>query len=123
MPFGPGLVLTLVVLPALLGGEMKDDVVAVVLSCFGFCVLSEPADESDLVEHGVVSFWFVPLSAVHAYPTGVSRDPLPRRLDGICGRGPKLVLGKESTPRRGAIADFGKESVRPKGGGVLSAAR
>jgi hypothetical protein len=30
------------------------------------------------------------------------RDPLPRRLDRICGRGPKLALGQESTPCRGA---------------------
>jgi hypothetical protein len=27
---------------------------------------------------------------------------LPRRVDRICGRGPKLALGEESTPRRGA---------------------
>src|SRR5271163_2160622 len=27
---------------------------------------------------------------------------LPRRVDGICGRGPKLALGEESAPRRGA---------------------
>jgi hypothetical protein len=30
------------------------------------------------------------------------RDPLPRRLDGICGRGPQLAWGQESAPRRGA---------------------
>jgi hypothetical protein len=24
------------------------------------------------------------------------RDPVPRRLNGICGRGPELALGKES---------------------------
>jgi hypothetical protein len=30
------------------------------------------------------------------------RDPLPRRLDRICGRGPRLAMGQESAPRRGA---------------------
>src|SRR5271170_6199007 len=30
------------------------------------------------------------------------RQLLPRRVDGICGRGPKLALGEESAPRRGA---------------------
>jgi hypothetical protein len=51
------------------------------------------------------------------------RDPLPRRLDGICGMGPQLAWGKESAPLERRVADFGKESVRPKGGGALSAAR
>jgi hypothetical protein len=50
-------------------------------------------------------------------------DPLPRRLDRICGRGPELALGQESAPLERRAADSGKESVRPKGGGVLSAAR
>ncbi len=50
------------------------------------------------------------------------RDPLPRRVEEICGKGPELASGEESTPeRRGA--NVWKESVRPKGGGVLSAAR
>src|SRR6202041_39842 len=47
------------------------------------------------------------------------RDPLPRRLDRICGRGPKLAMGQESTPLKRRVADFGKESVRPKGGGCF----
>jgi hypothetical protein len=51
------------------------------------------------------------------------RDPLPRRLDRICGRGPQLAWGRESAPVERREADFGKESVRPKGGGALSAAR
>jgi hypothetical protein len=104
MPLGAGLVLALVVLPALLGCDVEDDVLFVVLSGVGFCVLSETADEDDFVEHGVWLrfFWFVPLSAVHACPEGVPRDPLPRRLDGICGRGPELASGEESAPRRGA---------------------
>jgi len=46
MPFGAGLVLALVVLPALLGGEVEDDVLAVVLGCLCLCMLSEAADES-----------------------------------------------------------------------------
>ncbi len=50
------------------------------------------------------------------------RDPLPRRLEEICGRGPELVLGEESAPEQ-REANLWKESVRPKGGGVLSVAR
>jgi hypothetical protein len=53
MPFGTGFVLAFVVLPAFLGCDVKDDVLFVVLSGFGFCVLSEAADEDDFVEHGV----------------------------------------------------------------------
>src|SRR5258707_12579465 len=52
MPFGAGFVLAFVVLPALLGCDVEDDVLFVVLSGFGFCVLPEAADEDDFVEHG-----------------------------------------------------------------------
>src|SRR5438067_13545097 len=42
-------------------GSDADDVLFVVLSGFGFCVLPEAADEDDFVEHGVWLrfFWFV----------------------------------------------------------------
>lgn len=53
MPFGAVLVVALVVLPALLGCDVEDDVLFVVLSGFGFCVLPEAADEDDFVENGV----------------------------------------------------------------------
>src|ERR1700737_5503389 len=58
MPFGAILVVALFVLPAFLGCDVEDDVLAVVLSGFGFCVLPEAADEDDFVEHvfGSVSF-------------------------------------------------------------------
>ncbi len=126
MPFGTVLVVAPVVLPALLGGQAEGDVLFAVLSGFGFCVLSEAADEDDFVEHGVWLRFLSGLCRCLRYMLAqrvCRRDPLPRRLDGICGRGPKLALGQESTPRRGAQAGFGKESVRPKGVGVLSAAR
>jgi len=29
-------------------------------------------------------------------------NPLSRRVDGVCGRGPRLAMGEESAPRRGA---------------------
>jgi hypothetical protein len=41
MPLGAGFVIAFVVLPAFLGCDVEDDVLAVVLSGFGFCVLSE----------------------------------------------------------------------------------
>src|ERR1700737_2525171 len=52
MPFGAGFVLAFVVLPALLGCDVEDDILFVVLSGFGFCVLPEAADEDEFVEHG-----------------------------------------------------------------------
>jgi hypothetical protein len=42
MPFGAGFVVAFVVLPAFLGCDVEDDVLAVVLSGFGFCVLGRP---------------------------------------------------------------------------------
>ncbi len=61
MPFCAILVVAFVDLPALLGCDVEHDVFAVVLSGFGFCVLSEAADEDDFVEHGVWLrfFWCV----------------------------------------------------------------
>jgi hypothetical protein len=38
MPFGAGFVVHFVVLPALMGCDVEDDELAVVLSSFGFCV-------------------------------------------------------------------------------------
>ena len=50
MPLGARFVVAFVALPALLGCDVEDNVVLVVLSGFGFCVLSEAADEDDFVE-------------------------------------------------------------------------
>src|SRR5260370_3272853 len=60
MPFSAGFVVALVVLPAFLSCNVEGDVLAVVLSGFGFCVLSEAADEDDFVDHHVWLrfFWF-----------------------------------------------------------------
>ena len=53
VPFGAGFVFAFVVLPAFLGCDVEGDVLFIVLSGFGFCVLPEAADENDFVEHGV----------------------------------------------------------------------
>ena len=53
VPLGAGFVFAFVVLLAFLGCDVEDDVLFVVLSGFGFCVLPEAADEDDFVEHGV----------------------------------------------------------------------
>src|ERR1700761_5756999 len=125
MPFGSGFVVAFVVLPAFLGCDVEDDVLAVVLSGFGFCVLSEAADEDDFVEHGVWLrfFWFVRCLRYMLAQRVCRRDPLPRRLDRICGRGPGLAMGIGVRTSKRRAAESWKESVRPKGGGVLSAAR
>ena len=44
-------VVAFVVLPALLGCDVEDDVLTIVLSGFGFGVLSEAADEDDFVDY------------------------------------------------------------------------
>jgi len=104
VPLGAGFVVAFVVLPAFLGCDVEDDVLAAVLSGFGFCVLSEAADEDDFVEHGVWLrlFWFVRWMRYMLAQRVCRRDPLPRRLDRICGKGPQLAWGKESAPLRGA---------------------
>jgi hypothetical protein len=71
MPFGAGFVVAFVVLPAFLGCDVEDDVLFVVLSGFGFCVLSEAADEGDFVDY-VELGWFCQRDFV-TQPLGV--DP------------------------------------------------
>src|ERR1700733_11158341 len=104
MPLGAGFVIAFVVLPAFLGCDVEDDVLLVVLSGFGFCALSEAADEDDFVEHGVWLrfFWFVRYLRYMLARRVCRRDPLPRRLERIWGRGPQLAWGQESAPCRGA---------------------
>ena len=125
MPFGAGVVLAFVVLPALLGGDREDDVLVLVLGGFGFCVLSESADEDDFVEHGVwAPFLLVcPLSAVHACPTGVPSRPTPSATGENLRKGTQTCYGVGVRTSKRRVADSWKESVRPKGVGVLSAAR
>jgi hypothetical protein len=57
VPLGAVLVFALVVLPAFLGCDVEDDELFVVLSGFGFGVLSEAADENDFVDY-VELGWF-----------------------------------------------------------------
>jgi hypothetical protein len=59
MPFGAGFVVAFVVFPAFLGCDVEGDVLFVVLSGFGFCVLPEAADEDDFVDY-VELGWFCP---------------------------------------------------------------
>jgi hypothetical protein len=125
VPFGAGFVVAFVVLPAFLGCDVEDDVLAVVLSGFGFRVLSEAADEDDFVEHVVWLrfFWFVRCLRYMLAQRVCRRDPLPRRLDGNLRKGTQTCFGAGVRTLQRRVADSGKESVRPKGGGALSAAR
>jgi hypothetical protein len=69
----------------------------------------------------------VALSAVHACPEGVPSRPTPKATGQDLRKGTTARLGKESAPLERRIADFGKESARPKGGcferGTLNADR
>ena len=101
MPFGAGFVVSFVVLPALLGCDVEDDVLTVVLSGFGFCVLSEAADGDDFVEHGVWLrfFWFVRClqqclpngCAVATHSLGDWTEYAEGDPDSLWGRSPHLV--------------------------------
>jgi hypothetical protein len=51
---------------------------------------------------GSVSLWFVRCLRYMLTQRVCRRDPLPRRREGFCGRGPQLAWGQESAPRRGA---------------------
>jgi hypothetical protein len=125
MPFSTVFVDALVVLPAFLGCDVKDGELFAVLTGFGFRVLSEAADEDDFVEHGVwLRFLLVcPLSAVHADPTGVPSRPTPSATGQDLGKGTQTCYGGGVRTSQRREADSGKESVRPQGVGVLSAAR
>jgi hypothetical protein len=96
------------------------DVLFVVLSGFGFCVLSEAADEDDFVEHGVWLrfFWFVRCLRYMLAQRVCRRYPLPRRLDGICGKGPSLP-GARSPHLQRRAADFGRGERASEGRGCL----
>jgi hypothetical protein len=67
---------------------------------------------------------FCPLSAVHACPTGVPSRSTPSATGWNLWKGTQTCYvgtGVRTSKRR--TAESWKESVRPKGGGVLSAAR
>ena len=63
MPFGAGFVIAFVVLPAFPGCDVEDDVLAIVLSGFGFCLLSEAADENDFVDYVELGWFYQTTSA------------------------------------------------------------
>jgi hypothetical protein len=64
-----------------------------------------------------------PLDAVHACPTGVPSRPTPEATGQNLRKGTQTRYGAGVRTSQRRVADFGKESVRPKGGGALSAAR
>src|SRR5271163_2300708 len=125
VPLGAGLIVALVVLPALLGCDVEDDELTVVLGGFGFCILTESADEGDFVEHGVGLrfFWLCPLSAVHACPEGVPSPAPPEASGRNLWKGTQTCFGGGVRTSKRREADSGKESVRPKGGAAGGAAR
>ena len=61
-------------------------------------------------------FWFVRCLRYMLARRVCRRDPLPRRLDEICGRGPQLAWGKESAPSK-APSGFRKGERASEGRG------
>jgi hypothetical protein len=64
-----------------------------------------------------------PLDAVHACPEGVPSRPTPKATGQNLRKGTQTCFGAGVRTSKRRVADLGKESVRPKGGGALSAAR
>ena len=60
--------------------------------------------------------WFVRCMRYMLARRVCRRDPLPRRLDRIWGRGPKLALGQESAPCRGAQRILGRRACVRRAG-------
>src|SRR5258708_36133896 len=120
VPFGAGLVVAFVVLPVFLGCDVENDVLAVVLSGFGFCVLSEAADEDDFVEHvfGSVSFG---LSAVcgTCLPEGCAVATHSRGDWTKSAEGDHSLPGGRSPHLSSPLPNFEKTSLRPKPRGLL----
>ena len=53
-------------------------------------------------------------------PEGVPCHSLPRRLERICGRGPRLAMGQESAPRRGEKRIHGRRACGRRAGMLLA---
>src|SRR6266700_3942999 len=62
-----------------------------------------------------------PLGAVHACPEGVPARPTPKATEEVFRKGTQACLGGRSPKPERREANFGRESVRPTGGGALSA--
>jgi hypothetical protein len=121
VPFGAVLVISFVALPAFLGCDVEDDVFILVLSGFGFSVLSESADEEMRMillnmMFGSVSFG---LSAVcgTCLPNGcaVPTHSLGDWKESAEGD-PDLLWGQESAPRRGAQRNLARRACVRRAG-------
>jgi len=73
-----------------------------------------------VVRRTIHSFGLCPLDAVHASPEGVPSRPPPKASGRDLGKGTTATSGGRSPHLEEAgLADHGKESVRPQGGGGL----
>jgi hypothetical protein len=105
VPFGAGLVIAFIVLPAFLGSNVENDELSVVLGCLCLCVLSEAADENDLVEHGVIAPFLLVCVRWMRYMLagGCALATASQGERTGSGEGDRShVWGKESAPQRGA---------------------
>ena len=124
MPFGPGFVVAFVVLPALLGCDVEDDVLAVVLSGFGFCVLTRRPMRMTLLNmvSGSVSSDLSAVCgtclpggcAVATHSLGDWTESAEGDPDSLWGRSPHLAEARSG---------FWKGDRASEGRGALSAAR
>jgi len=124
VPFGAGFVFAFVVLPAFLGCDVEDDVLLVVLSglASAFCPRRPMRVILLNMLFGSVSFG-LSAGCGTRLPNGCAVATHSRGDWTEAAEGTPACLGEGVRTSVRRVADFGKESVRPKGGGALSAAR
>jgi hypothetical protein len=119
MPFGPDFVVAFIVLPALLGSDMKTTNSRLFWEVFASAFCPRRPMRMILLNmvFSSVSFGLCPLDAIHACPTGVPSRPPPKANERDLGKGTTATSGGRSPHLEEArIADHGKESVRPQAG-------
>jgi len=108
VPFGTALVVALLVLPAVLGGDAQDNVLLLVLVRFGFSVVTDATDEKCAIVYFVAPVLRdFPLGAVHACPEGVPARPTPKATEEVFRKGTQACLGGRSPKPERREANFG----------------
>lgn len=117
VPLGAAFVIALVVLPAVLGGDAKDNVLLLVLVRLGFSVVTDATDEECAIVHFVAPVLRdFPLGAVHACPEGVPARPTPKATAEVFRKGTQACLGGRSPkPERREAKFGGRACVRRAG--------
>jgi hypothetical protein len=125
MPFGAGLVLAQGALPALLGCDVEDNVLAVVMRGLASAFCPRRPMRMTLLKMVCLAPLSSDLSPVcgTCWGGGCGAPSPPEATGRNLRKGPQTRFGAGVRTLKGREADSGKESVRPKGGDVFGAAR